>query len=128
MALWTALRASKNRWAQRLVTRRGFKRVAEFTERDTSYDMGTLHAALDDAKVEHFSVESRGTLSRYFETGKSSPLYIIDVPTGRLTEVQSYTPLYQRYAGAVRLSRVYVNPEQTETARGIVAKLTGGRP
>lgn len=125
VALWTALRKSKNRWAERLVERRGFKRVAEFTERDTGYDLPALHAALDTAGIEHFSAESRGVLSRYFEAGARPPLYIVDVPSGRLTEVQSYTPLYQRYAGAVRLSRVYVRPDQAELARGIVGRLTG---
>ena len=45
--------------------------------------------------------------------------------SGRLTDVQSYTPLYQRYAGAVRLSRVYVRPDQAEAARVIVSRLTG---
>jgi HD superfamily phosphohydrolase len=125
VALWSALRKSKNRWAERIVSRRGFKRVAEFTERDAGYDMGALHAALDAAGIEHFSVESRGTLSRYFETGTTSPLYVVDVSSGRLTEVQSYTPMYQRYSGAVRLSRVYVRPDQTAAARTVVARATG---
>jgi HD superfamily phosphohydrolase len=127
VALWSALRKSRNRWAERLVGRRGFKRVAEFTERDTSYDLKALHAALDQQGVEHFSVESRGVLSRYFEEGTRPPLYIVDVSSGRLTEVQSYTPLYQRYAGAVRLSRVYVRPDQAEQGRKVVASVTGGR-
>ena len=127
VALWTALRASRNPWAERLVTRRGFKRVAEFTERDEGYDLDALHLALEAAGIEHFSAESRGVLSRYFEAGTRPPLYIVDVPSGRLTEVQSYTPLYQRYAGAVRLSRLYVRPEQAEAARSIVGRLTGAR-
>jgi uncharacterized protein len=127
VALWHALRKSKNRWAERLVSRRGFKRVAEFTERDTGYDMNALHSALDGAGIEHFSVESRGVLSRYFEAGTRPPLYIVDVSSGRLTEVQSYTPLYQRYAASVRLSRVYVRPDQTAAAREVVAKSTGAR-
>ncbi len=128
VALWSALRQSKNRWAERLVGRRGFKRVAEFTERDTSYDLKALLSALDERGIEHFSVESRGVLSRYFEEGTRPPLYILDVSSGRLTEVQSYTPLYQRYAGAVRLSRVYARPDQAEEGRALVARLTGAGP
>jgi len=128
VALWSALRKSRNRWAERLVGRRGFKRVAEFTERDTSYSLSALHVALDERGVEHFSVESRGVLSRYFEEGTRPPLYIVDVSSGRLTEVQSYTPLYQRYAGAVRLSRVYARPDQAEEGRKVVARVTGGAP
>jgi HD superfamily phosphohydrolase len=125
VALYAALRKSKNRWAERIVSRRGFKRVAEFTERDPGYDLTKLQDALTAAGIEHFSVESRGTLSRYFESDKSSPLYVTDVSSGRLTDVQSYTPMYQRYSGAVRLSRVYVPPEKTQAGRAVVARLTG---
>ena len=45
--------------------------------------------------------------------------------TGRLTEVARYTPLYQRYSGAVRLSRLYVRPDQIEDARNMMARLLG---
>lgn len=144
VALHHVLRQSKNRWADRIVTRRGFKRVAEFTERDTAYDTAELLTALEDAKVEHFSVESRGVLSRYFEGGVGAKavrrsgapsagseqgphgpsLFIVDVSTGRLTSVADYTPLYERYQDSVKLSRVYARPDQAEAARAVVAKVT----
>jgi hypothetical protein len=54
-------------------------------------------------------------------------LFIVDVSTGRLTEVAQYTPLYQRYSGAVRLSRVYVQPDQMEGARAVLANLVGSK-
>jgi len=118
------LRASKNRWAERIVSRRGFKRVAEFTERDKGYDLQALGAALSQAGVEFFSVESRGVLSRYFDEDERVPLYVTDVSAGRLTDIAEYTPLYQRYASAVRLSRLYVRPDQAERAQPIVTRLT----
>lgn len=120
------LRRSKNRWAERIVSRRGFKRVAEFTERDAGYDLQAISAALSKAGLEHFSVESRGVLSKYFENGRGPSLFVADVSSGRLTTISDYTPLYQRYAGAVLLSRVYVRPDQAEAARPLVAKLTQG--
>lgn len=119
VALWSTLRHSKNRWAQRIVTRNGFKLVASFTERDTGYDLQKLQGALTEAKVEHFAVQSRTTLSRYSEKGGPS-LFIVDVSTGRLTEVAKYTPLYQRYGGAVELSRLYVRPDQADLARKLL--------
>jgi HD superfamily phosphohydrolase len=122
--LLSTLRGSKNTWASRIVTRRGFKRVAEFTERDKGYDLSALESALTQAGIEHFSVESRGVLSKYFDEGERVPLYVQDPSTGRLTDVSEYTPLYQRYASAVRLSRVYVRPDQAEHASPIVARLT----
>jgi HD superfamily phosphohydrolase len=127
VALWWTLRRSKNRWAQRIVTRQGYRRIAQFTERDTDYDVSVISQALRDAGVDHFTVESRGVLSRYTDEGESPSLFVLDAPSGRLTEVSAYTPLYQRFAGAVRLSRVFVRPDQTDVATPIVARLTGAR-
>ncbi len=124
VALAHALRKSENRWAERIVSRRGFKLLAQFTERDEGYDLAALTAALTAEGVEHFTVESRGVLSRYFDEEGGPSLYILDEPTGRLTEVARYTPLYQRYSSAVRLSRVYVRPDQRAAAQPVLARLT----
>jgi uncharacterized protein len=117
VALLHALRRSRNRWAQRIVARAPFKKVIEFTERDVGYDLLAMERELSKAGIDHFAVESRGVLSRYVEGGPGPSLFILDVSTGRLTEVASYTPLYQRFGGAVRLSRLYVRPDQLEEAR-----------
>ncbi|HEX8700470.1 MAG TPA: HD domain-containing protein [Myxococcaceae bacterium] len=125
-ALWYTLRRSKNRWAQRISQRRGFKLLAQFTERDEGYDLDVLRSALVAGQFEHYVVQSQGVLSKYVNEDESGPsLYILDVSTGRLTEVARYTPLYQRYSGAVRLTRVYVRPDQIEAARTSMAKLLG---
>lgn len=126
VALQSALRNSKNRWAARIVGRRGFKVVAQFTERDEGYDLEALGRALGAAGIDHFELESKAVLSRYTDGGEGPTLYISDAQTGRLTEVSKYTPLYQRYAGALVLKRVYVSPEAAEQARPIVADLVGG--
>lgn len=128
VALIHTLRKSKNRWAQRIVTRRGFKRVVQFTERDEGYDMAELSSALTAVGVEHYSVESRGVLSKYFDEGSSPSLYVLDKSSGRLTEISKYTPLYQRFSGAVRLSRLYVRPDQVAFAQPLISKLTGALP
>jgi HD superfamily phosphohydrolase len=121
VALMHALRRSTNRWARRIVARSGFKLLAQFTERDEGYDLGALAHALDRAGVEHFEVESESALSKYFDGTAGPSLYILDEPSGRLTPVARYTPLYQRYAGAVRLSRVYVQPDQLLSARAALS-------
>ena len=66
-------------------------------------------------------------LSKYFEEGEGPSLYILDVSSGRLTEVANYTPLYQRYAAPVRLSRVYVRPDQLDRARQALAGVTAAK-
>ncbi|MGV3623245.1 MAG: HD domain-containing protein [Archangium sp.] len=124
MALHLTLRKSKNRWAQRIAQRSGFKRVAQFTERDEGYDLKAIGDALNVAGVEHFTIESRGVLSKYFEDGEIPSLYVEDRSNGRLTPVAKYTPLYQRFASAVQLSRVFVHPDQSTQGREIVEQLT----
>ena len=125
-ALWYTLRRSKNRWAQRISQRRGFKLLAQFTERDEGYDLDVLRSALVAGQFEHYVVQSQGVLSKYVNDEETGPsLYILDVSTGRLTEVARYTPLYQRYSGAVRLTRVYVRPDQVEAARTSMVNLLG---
>ena len=124
-ALWQALRRSSNGWARRIVARRPYKLLAQFTERDEGYDLQALTGALVLANVEHFAVESEGVLSKYFQDGGGPSLFIRDTSTGRLTEVARYTPLYQRYSSAVRLSRIYVLPEQIAPARGVLERVAG---
>jgi uncharacterized protein len=124
VALLSALRASRNRWAQRIVRRQGFKLLAQFTERDEDYDLDALTEALEAAGVEHFALESREVLSRYFDAGEGPSLYVLDDSTGRLTPVARYTPLYQRYASPVRLSRAYVRPDQLVQALDVLAGVT----
>jgi HD superfamily phosphohydrolase len=126
VALLQALRRSHNRWAQRIVARAPFKKVVEFTERDAGYDLAAMERALSDAGIEHFAVESRGVLSRYVEEGSGASLFILDVSTGRLTDVATYTPLYQRFSGAVRLSRLFVRPDQLEAARAALRAVQRG--
>ena len=64
--------------------------------------------------------------SKYFDAGETPSLFVLDRSTGRLTPGSSYTPLYQQFRGAVRLSRVYVRPDQLAAGRGVVLAETGG--
>ena len=127
VALLWALRGSSNPWAQRIVQRQGFKLLAQFTERDEGYDLVALSRALTEAGVEHFTVESRETLSRYFDEGEGPSLYVLDESSGRLTPVARYTPLYQRYASPVRLSRAYVRPDSLDRSRQALAGVTAAK-
>ena len=129
VALNHVLRGSRNRWAARIVTRRGFKLAAQFTERDQGYDLVAMSEALTQAGVESFSVESESALSRYVngvDDGSSPGLFILDMNNGRLTDVAKYMPLYRRYSGAVKLSRLYVRPDHQEAAEQVLRRLERG--
>jgi HD superfamily phosphohydrolase len=128
VALQYALRHSQNPWAKRIVARQGYKLLAQFTDRDEGYDLVALERALREAGLQHFSVQSLGVLSKYFDSGASPGLFVLDHSSGRLTEISKYTPLYQRYSAAVQLSRIYVRPDQIDAARAILRNLTGRVP
>lgn len=137
LTLISALRRSANRWARRIVTRRGFKRVAQFTERDEGVDLGALEASLDDAGIEHFQVESLGVFSKYARvaetpasgdeaaTDAEASLFVADANTGRLTEITRATPMFQRFHGGVRLTRLYADPDRLDAARAVVGRVLG---
>jgi HD superfamily phosphohydrolase len=122
VALFTALRASRNRWASRIVNRDGYKLIAQATELDRDYDVPQISLALADAGIEHFRVESVGVLSKYFGKSGGPPLYVVDPHAGTTTPIAEYTPLYQRYASALRLSRIYCLPERADEARVLVGQ------
>jgi hypothetical protein len=122
VALYGILRASSNRWARRIVSRQPYKLIVQATELDRGYDFPALKAALERAGIEYFGCESMGVLSKYFADEGGPPLFVIDPHASTTTPIAQYTPLYQRYAGALRLSRIYCVPEQAERARSLVGE------
>lgn len=132
--LWTALRRSKSPWARRVVERRAYRMLIEIkafegehTE-EAHLDLEELAAALKNAGIDAIVHSARGELSKYFKLESRSadaeelnpPLYMIDGK--RSIPIEHYTPLYQRYAGAVQLRRVYVDPERLDDARKVLEK------
>ncbi|MEQ8274769.1 MAG: HD domain-containing protein [Deltaproteobacteria bacterium] len=131
------LRSSKNPWARRIVERRAFRMVFEAREvvGEASPNVAAplppaadVAAAFDAAGIDSIVHQVKGRLSKYFATGSQPPmpakdheLYIVD--EGHAFLVEAYTPLYRRYSGAVHLTRVYVDPDETERAREILGAL-----
>ncbi len=129
VALASALRASHNRWAKRIVAREGYKLIVQATELDRDYDLPALSQALAQEGIEHFQVETLGVLSKYFGKSGGPPLYVVDPHAGLTIPIAEYTPLYQRYAGSLRISRIYCAPERAGRARELLAKqMRGARP
>ena len=108
VALLAALRRSQNPWARRIVRRQGYRVIAE-------EEIAGKKAMLDEAGIDNFETVSKGVLSHY---GKGATLWVKtargEVPIGE------YTPLYQRYAEAATLARLYVEPERWEEARRLL--------
>ena len=122
--LWTVLRRSPNPWARRICARRGF-RVLRETRHYSGEPAGPELERLRDAGIEAFEHTARGVLSKYAardddEGLKPPALYVLD-DAGGLTPLETYTPLYRRYADAVLVHRLYVDPDQVERARQVLA-------
>ncbi len=117
--LFTVLRSSKSEWARRIVERRAYRMLVEVKEtvddaqvkKRESPDLDDIARRLEHAGIKVISHSLRGALSKY-----SAPeLFIVE--EGRPFPIQEYTPLYRRYAGAIHLKRIYVDPDRFEEAR-----------
>lgn len=146
IALWTLLRQSKSPWARRIVERRAYRMLHEVKEFDAAprprsgghaddgvkhpeqeIDLEGLKDALTEKGIGAMVHSAKGELSKYFKVrepgkpahGHDPPLYVVD--SGQSVPIEQYTPLYHRYAGAVHLRRLYVEPERYDDAKRISA-------
>jgi HD superfamily phosphohydrolase len=113
VTLIAALRASKNPWAVRLVRRQGFRLLIEG---GAPAELEEKKRALEEAGIDAFTTVSRGVLSHY---GKDATLWV-KPRSGEVVPIGEYTPLYQRYAEAAMLARLYVEPERADEARRLL--------
>ena len=123
VALWSALRASQNPWARRVVERRGFSLVVESNPFEQEVDLAPLEWALRSEGIEHFSVQSRGVLSKYAADAASrAPLFVRSARSS-WERIEEYTPLFKRYADGARLVRLYVDPSKRDRARQLAGPM-----
>jgi len=115
--LYTHLRASPDPWARRIVNRQGYRTVYEENPGDPPRfaEVGALLAA---ASIDTIESESSSTVSRYLEGSRG--LYV-RIPEGEVP-VETYTRLFERYADAATLRRIYVDPDDLERARTIISR------
>jgi HD superfamily phosphohydrolase len=124
--LISALRRSENRWAQAIVRRKAWKLLVEVNELDRDYDLDQIHAHLEQEGIESFRVSRSGVLSKYFGRDGTPPLYLEDDRIGRVTPIQEYTPLYERYQQPMQIYRIYCDPDEFRRASLIVQALLKG--
>ena len=115
VALLSALRASQNPWARRVVRRHGYRVLTENAPGEDPQELEGMHARLEAAGVDSFVTVSRGVLSHY---GREATLWV-KTPRAEFP-IGEYTPLYQRYAEAATLARLYVEPERWDEARRLL--------
>src|SRR5882724_1474588 len=115
VALLGALRASSNPWARRIVRRQGYRVLMENAPGEGAQLLNRMQRQLEPAGVDAFVTVSRGVLSHY---GKEATLWVKS-PRGEVP-IGEYTPLYERYAEAATLARLYVEPERWDEARRLL--------
>lgn len=110
ITLMAALRASSNPWARRIVRRQGYRVLVE-----NEADLPQKEAKLREAGIDAFTTMSRSVLSHY---GKGATLWV-KTPRGEVP-IGDYTPLYERYAEAATIARLYVEPERADEAQRLL--------
>jgi hypothetical protein len=131
--LHSRLKSSQSPWAQRLVRRRGYRMLTE--QRDVLVDgdepagdteIDELMDALHAAGIPALAHGVKGKLSKYFTPSASRPpsaaepeLYVRE-EGGHVQPIETYSPLYRRYSGAIHLRRIYVDPEHIDRARTLM--------
>jgi HD superfamily phosphohydrolase len=125
VTLWSALRASRNPWAQRIAYRQSFRRVLELNADTDPVDVEAVLAALNERRIEHFTSVDKGVLSSYYgPEGVKRPIYVINDALGQAVRMDAYSRIYERYAQPARLFRIYCRPDQAAEARSCVASFT----
>jgi HD superfamily phosphohydrolase len=121
--LIATLRQSRNRWARRIVERRGYALLLEANPFEPEPELGPLLEGLDSAGIDHFETESRGVLSKYFGSSHPTTPFVVRTARGALQRIEEYTPLFERYAKSARIRRVYVDPDRRNDARILATSL-----
>ena len=133
--LWNALRESKSEWAQRIVDRSAYRMLAEVKifqdhgqveQVSHDIDLEELKADLDEAGIDSIIHGAKGQLSKYYRiSNRPQPadsldpsMYIVD---GQQTiPIEDYSPVFRRYAGAVNIKRIYIDPTRHSEAKKIM--------
>ncbi|MFK7930065.1 MAG: HD domain-containing protein, partial [Myxococcota bacterium] len=142
--LWSHLRRSQGPWARRIVQRRPYKRVLEVHGSPAQVDLSREHAVLTDAGIDGFLTSSTGRLSRYEVYGqkrrKAPRILVVErvpsVPRRQFNlpglraepDVQvlaDATAVFERYADARRVARLFVSPEDVGRAEAVLGVQAG---
>lgn len=123
VSLEAHLRTSDNRWARRIVERREYRRVIERHGSDFHTHVDREAGVLAEAGLDPIVSTSTGRLSRYALAPRrrtAKPIFLRErLPGQRATRVRPLAEasrVFERYADAHAIARVYVAPEQRDEA------------
>ncbi len=123
--LYEHLSTNKNEWAQRIAQRRAYKVAIELHNQEGDR-IQTVRTILKDKNIDSIWSSSKARLSKYHATtSETSPrIYVIDQydKWDKPTPVNQATQIFEKYEGARVIDRVYVAPEQLDTAKALLSE------
>jgi hypothetical protein len=128
LSLEVRLRNESSGWARRIVERRPYRRIIERHGSPEEVDLHAEEGALAAAGIDVLHAGSTGKLSRYNVYGqkrdRAPQIYVFErvpgLPVERITTLEQATAVFNRYADARRIARLYVAPEQVADARAVL--------
>ena len=83
-----------------------------------------LDLRLKAENIDYFKSRSKGVLSKYVRDAQhNTPLLVLEPELGRLSPIEQYTPLYERFASVTGVSRVYCAPDKYQEALTILTSV-----
>ncbi len=128
-SLQVHLRKSSIEWARRVVERRPYKRVYEVHGTPEDVDLSEEIQALEGGHIDFIAAGSTGKLSRYNVFGqkrdRAPRIHVIHRARGvaqrKVTTLEGATQVFQRYADARRLARLYVAEHDVDRAQALLS-------
>lgn len=123
VAMNAHLRRARDPWATRVVERRPWRRVLERHGNPQQANVDAEEARLVGEGFDPIAVTSTGRLSRYRVGAKrrtAPSIWVVDEGR-RATRLEDATEVFERYAEARCISRIYVAPEDVDRARAALA-------
>ena len=118
------LRQSTDRWAQCVANRRPYRMLVEQHNFGPEPVDSELDLRLKAANVNYFKSRSKSVLSKYVRgSQKSTPLMVLEPEIGRISPIEQYTPLFERFATVTGVNRVYCEPGKYKEALQILTSV-----
>lgn len=119
--------SASSRWAAGIVRNQPFTLISERWPHSMDDPIEALVQRLNERGVEHLAVTSEGALSKYRgRSGGARTIYVRIQPRvgkARFLPLGKATKLFERYADAAILERVYVHPDDADKVAGWVQEL-----
>jgi len=128
IALEFHLRQVDNPWARRISELRPYKRVVEKHGSPEDVELASEKERLFEAGIGVIATSSTGKLSRYEAIGQKrsrAPAILVlermpGMPVDGVKTLSEASDVFQRYADARRIARLYVAPEEVAKARAVL--------